>query len=158
MSDWQEFTTRAPELAATVRGRLEAARHHVLATLRADGSPRVSGTEVAWHREQLTIGSMPAARKARDLQRDARLALHCNPGEGSMTGAEADVKLSGTAIEVTGDSHAAWLAEVQPPDAASHVFRLDLTEVVSTAVAEDQTHLVITLWTPEDGLREFRRA
>lgn len=157
MTDWQELAAQAPELATTVRGRLEAARHHVLATLRADGAPRVSGTEVAWHREQLTIGSMPAARKARDLQRDSRFALHCNPGDGSMTGADADVKLSGAAIEVTGDEHAAWLAEVQPPDAAAHVFRLDLTEVVSTAVADDQTHLVITLWTPADGLRTFRR-
>ncbi|MFC7342588.1 pyridoxamine 5'-phosphate oxidase family protein [Saccharopolyspora griseoalba] len=158
MTDWEEFAAEEPELAATVRARLEAAQHHVLATLRADGSPRVSGTEVSWHRGHLTLGSMPGARKALDLRRDGRCALHGNPGDGSITGASPDVKISGLATEVTGEEHAAWASEAQPPSADSHLFRLDLAEVVTTAVADDQTHLVITLWTPERGVRAFHRS
>ncbi|GAA0507603.1 pyridoxamine 5'-phosphate oxidase [Saccharopolyspora subtropica] len=156
MTTWQEFAAEAPELAAAVRKRFAAARHHVLATVRRDGSPRVSGIEVAWRGPDLTLGSMPGSRKALDLLRDPRCALHANPGDGSM--ADPDVKVSGRAVEVTGAEHRAWVAEVQPPSEDSHLFRLDLTEVVSTGVADDQTHLVIRLWRPGQGVRTFRRA
>lgn len=158
MTCWEDFAAAEPELAATVRDRLQAARHHVLATLRADGSPRVSGTEVSWHHGQLTLGSMPGARKARDLRRDHRFALHGNPGDGSITGESPDVKISGVATEVVGAEHRAWVADEEPPDADSHLFRLDLTEVVTTAVADDETHLVITRWTPDRGVRTFHRS
>ena len=46
MATWEDFEQEAPEPAALVRARFEAEKHHVLATLRKDGSPRVSGTEV----------------------------------------------------------------------------------------------------------------
>ncbi|WP_093150906.1 pyridoxamine 5'-phosphate oxidase family protein [Saccharopolyspora antimicrobica] len=158
MSTWQEFAEQAPELAAQVRARLEAFRHHVLATLRRDGSPRVSGTEVAWRGPDLVFGSMPGSRKAVDLRRDARFALHANPGvpEDMMGG--VDVKLAGRAVEVTGDEHRAWVEEVQPPSQDSHLFRLDLAEVTTTGVAEDQIHLAITRWTPTEGIRVYKRA
>lgn len=155
MTGWQEFADQEPELAAAARARLESARHHVLATVRADGAPRVSGTEVAWYGGQLTLGSMPGARKARDLQRDGRFALHTNPGDGTMT--DPDVKIAGVATEVTGDEQAAWVTEVQPPQSDAHLFRCAITEVVTTEVSDDQTHLVITSWTPERGVRTFKR-
>ncbi|MCI2418945.1 pyridoxamine 5'-phosphate oxidase family protein [Saccharopolyspora sp. K220] len=156
MTTWQEFAAEAPELARTVQARLEAAKHHVLATLRLDGSPRVSGTEVAWRGPDLTLGSMPGARKALDLRRDGRFALHANPGDGSMT--TPDVKLAGRAVEVTGDEHRAWVEEAEPPSNDSHLFRLDLTEVTTTGLSDDQTHLVIHLWTPTRGVQTFNRA
>ncbi|GGM79748.1 hypothetical protein GCM10012275_57960 [Longimycelium tulufanense] len=64
MATRQQFATEAPELAALVRARLEAARRHVLATVRKDGSPRVSGTEVDFYGPDLVLGSMWLARKA----------------------------------------------------------------------------------------------
>lgn len=155
MTGWQEFAEQAPELASAARARLESMRHHVLATLREDGSPRVSGTEAGWYGGDLTFGSMPGARKARDLQRDGRFALHANPGDGTLS--EPDVKISGVAVEVTGDEQAAWVAEVQPPQTDAHLFRCAITEVVTTKVADDQTHLVITSWTPDRGVRVFKR-
>ncbi|MDA3644646.1 pyridoxamine 5'-phosphate oxidase family protein [Saccharopolyspora indica] len=157
MSTWQEFAERTPELAARVRARLEAFQHHVLATLRRDGAPRVSGTEVAWRGPDLVFGSMPGSRKAVDLQRDGRFALHANPGAPEDMMGGVDVKLAGRAVEVTGDEHRAWVEEVGPPSPDSHLFRLDLTEVTTTGVAEDQTHLVITRWTPTEGVRIFKR-
>ncbi|MER6989359.1 pyridoxamine 5'-phosphate oxidase family protein [Saccharopolyspora hirsuta] len=158
MSTWQEFAEQAPEMAARVRARLEASQHHVLATLRRDGSPRVSGTEVGWRGPDLTVGSMPGSRKAVDLQRDARFALHANPGAPEDMTNGVDVKLAGRAVEVTGDEQRAWVEEVEPPSPDSHLFRLELTEVTTTGVSEDQTHLVITHWTPTDGVRTFKRA
>ncbi|MEU5851028.1 pyridoxamine 5'-phosphate oxidase family protein [Saccharopolyspora shandongensis] len=156
MTSWQEFAEQAPELAESVRARLEAAKHHVLATLRRDGSPRVSGTEVSWLGPELTLGSMPGARKALDLRRDPRFALHTNPDDGSM--AAPDAKIAGRAVEVTGDELRAWVEEVKPPSEDSHLFRLDLTEVTTTGLADDHTHLVIRHWTPAEGLRTFKRA
>jgi len=95
MATWEEFAREAPELAAAVRARFTATKHHVLATLRRDGSPRVSGTEVDFRGADLTLGSMSGARKASDLRRDGRFALHANPGDGSM--AFGDAKLAGVA-------------------------------------------------------------
>ncbi|MEU6268326.1 pyridoxamine 5'-phosphate oxidase family protein [Saccharopolyspora shandongensis] len=155
MTSWQEFAEQAPELAESVRARLEAAKHHVLATLRRDGSPRVSGTEVSWLGPELTLGSMPGARKALDLRRDPRFALHTNPDDGSM--AAPDAKIAGRAIEVTGDELRAWVEGAKPPSEDSHLFRLDLTEVTTTGLADDHTHLVIRHWTPAEGLRTFKR-
>src|SRR5690242_3416648 len=41
MATWREFESDAPELAAAVQARFEATKHHVLATLRPGGAPRV---------------------------------------------------------------------------------------------------------------------
>ena len=145
MPDWPEVSDAAPELAAAVEARLKATKHHVLATLRRDGSPRVSGTEVDLRDDGLYLGSMWEAVKARDLRRDGRFALHANPGDGSMAG--GDAKLSGVAVEVT-----------DHPDAGrSHLFRLDVTEVVLTSVHPDRDRLVIESWRPEEGVRRVER-
>ncbi|ACU69549.1 pyridoxamine 5'-phosphate oxidase-related FMN- binding [Catenulispora acidiphila DSM 44928] len=141
MATWQQFAESAPDLAAPVRARLTATKHHVLATLRKDGTPRVSGTEVDFTPEgHLHLGSMADAQKGKDLKRDPRFALHANPGDGSMDG--GDAKLSGRATPL-------------PTEGPDDAFDLDLHEVVLTTVENDQ--LVIRLWTPENGLREIRR-
>src|SRR5919109_4476751 len=113
MTNWQRFAEEAPELAEAVRAKFEAAKHHVLATVRRDGSPRVSGTEVDFYGPDLTIGSLWGAVKADDLQRDGRFALHANPGDGSMHG--GDAKLAGVAVEVGDAGLPRDLPERHPP-------------------------------------------
>ena len=54
----------------------DAHRHKTIATLRADGSPRISGIEAAFENGDLIFASMPNARKGVDLHRDPRFALH----------------------------------------------------------------------------------
>src|SRR5690348_14344911 len=76
MPSWSDFEAAAPELAARVRARLDAHVHKTLATVRRDGSPRISGTETQLADGELWIGSMWQAQKARDLQRDPRFAIH----------------------------------------------------------------------------------
>ena len=140
MTTWQQFADAAPTLAAPVRARLTATKHHVLATLRKDGTPRVSGTEVVFTEDgHLRLGSMVDALKGKDLKRDGRFALHANPGDGSMDG--GDAKLSGVATAL--------------PAEDSDLFELDLREVVLTTVEDNE--LVIRFWTPDGGLREIRR-
>src|SRR3712207_463284 len=76
MPSWSHVEIEAPELAARARGFLDAYVHKTLATLRRDGSPRISGTEVKFVDGELWLGSMWRSLKALDLQRDPRFALH----------------------------------------------------------------------------------
>ncbi|MFB7663398.1 pyridoxamine 5'-phosphate oxidase family protein [Kitasatospora sp. NPDC056138] len=155
MATWQDFEHEAPDLAPAVRARFEAHRHHVLATLRKGGAPRVSGTEVQFIGADLTIGSMPGAVKARDLQRDGRFALHSNPADETM--AEGDAKISGTAVEILDEVElSAYVSDLpQPPPGPFHAFRLELTEAVLTTVEGDC--LVIRSWRPGEPERTVRR-
>jgi hypothetical protein len=155
MATWQEFSEEAPELAASVRSRFKAAKHHVLATLRKDGSPRVSGTEVQFHGPDLVAGMMHGSAKALDLQRDGRFALHANPGDGSMKG--GDAKLAGRAVEVMGEGVAAYMDDVAPPE-PFHLFRLSLEEAVLTSLHPKGDRLLIELWRPGQGVRPFERS
>lgn len=154
MATWHQSSQDAPDLSGSVRARFEAAKHHVLATLRRDGSPRVSGTEVEFRGPDLTLGSMYGALKARDLQRGGRFALHANAGDGSMQG--GDAKVAGVAIEVHGEGEAEF-KDGQPP-ARSHSFRLELSEVVLTSVHPDGDRLLIQTWRPGTGVQQIERS
>jgi len=144
MPSWNEFEAAAPELATKVRERLDAHTHKTIATVRRDGSPRISGIETELRDGELWIGSMWQARKARDLQRDPRFALHS--GSDEPTDWQGDAKLAGVAEEIDGDSE------------SSHRFRLDLHEVSTVALNEKRSALVITVWTPDRGVRTIERA
>ncbi|WP_405017084.1 pyridoxamine 5'-phosphate oxidase family protein [Kitasatospora sp. NBC_00070] len=156
MTTWQDFEREAPDLAPAVRARFEANRHHVLATLRAGGAPRVSGTEVQFIGADLTVGSMYGAVKALDLRRDGRFALHSNPSDPTMAG--GDAKVSGLARELTDEVElSAYAAELPAPQPGPfHAFRLEPTEVVLTEVAGDE--LVIRSWRPGQEVRTVRRS
>ena len=144
-------------MGAAVRARFETSRHHVLSTLRTDGSPRVSGTEVQFHGPDLTIGSMPGSMKARDLRRDPRYALHANPGDGSMDG--GDAKLAGRAVEVLDPDELAAYADAveQLPPGPFHLFRLEVAEAVLTSVDPSGEFLVIQLWQRGAAVKRFER-
>jgi hypothetical protein len=153
-TDWTGFAATEPDLAAAVRARFEVTKHHVLATLRRDGSPRVSGTEVVFSGDDLLLGSMWRSMKALDLQRDGRFALHSNPGDGSMGG--GDAKLSGVALEVVGELHAEFEAELQPPG-PFHLFRLELSQVVHSSLHPDGDRMVIRSWRPGSPVTTVER-
>jgi hypothetical protein len=157
IASWAEVEEAAPWFAAAVRARFEAHRHHVLATLRRDGSPRVTGTEVKVFGPDLTIGSMPQSMKARDLLRDGRYALHANPGDGSMEG--GDAKVAGQAFEVTDPEILAdYLADTEVPPGPFHLFRLTVSEVVLTSLHPDGDRIVIETWNPGREIRRLERA
>jgi len=148
-TSWAQVEQEAPELAAAVRACFAVRKHATLATLRRDGSPRISGTEVEFSAGQVWLGSMPGAVKARDLQRDGRMALHSptvDPAEGDESAWAGEAKLAGVAVEIPPDD----------PADTSHRFRMSLTEVVHTKVAGDG--LLITSWHPERGVEVRRRS
>lgn len=162
MAAWRVVVDSEPQFAQRVRAIMDAHRHKTIATLRADGSPRISGIEVSFVEGQLWFGSMPGARKGQDLRRDPRFALHsasADPPEGQEGTWSGDAKLSGRAVLVTdpGERAAMQLALGAPPDQSSDVFRADIGEVVITRVGEPSDHLVIELWRPGRPLHRVQR-
>ncbi|PSM44192.1 pyridoxamine 5'-phosphate oxidase [Streptomyces dioscori] len=154
-SNWAAFTAAESDLARTVEERFAAFTHHVLATLRKDGSPRTSGLEVRFLNGELWLGMMPDSMKALDLRRDPRFALQANPGAGTEM-AGGDVRIAGRAVEVQDPAEkAGYSEEVKPPE-PFHLFRTELTEVVRTYV-EDDTYLVVQIWQPGVPVRTLRR-
>jgi len=154
MASWSEVEGEAPELAALARRYLDLNKHKVLATLRRDGSPRVSGTEVQFADGELWLGSMPRALKARDLQRDPRFALHCGPldPEAGWTG---DAKLGGRAEEITDPELRA--ARLGKSFGDSHLFRAAIDELSVVRLGEPPDHLVIEAWHAGRGVSRSER-
>jgi len=152
MASWGAFASEQPALAARVRERFDVRKHKTLATLRADGSPRMSGIEVEFDEGQMYVGMMPDSAKLRDLRRDPRLAVHSpteDPPEGAEAGWPGEAKIAGTAVEVGFPD--------SPVEDGSR-FAVDLTEVVLTHLNAAGDRLVIESWHPGRGLRSIERS
>jgi ketosteroid isomerase-like protein len=151
MTAWQDVEQAVPEFAQRVRALFDAHKHKTIATLRADGSPRISGIEAVFEGGELVFGSMPNARKGADLRRDPRFALHSatiDPVAGSEAQWPGEAKVSGRAIAARRSGEAAD---------GDH-FRADVETVVHTHLNEQATMLVVEWWTPAHGLRRVERA
>ena len=155
MARWQALEQAEPDFAARVARLFDAGRHKTIATLRADGSPRISGIECEIADGDLRFGSMSGARKGADLKRDPRFALHgptFHPEEGKESEWPGEAKIAGRAIPagpVVGDESS------EPPD--GEMFVADIDEVVVTGLDAAATKLVVEWWTPDQGLRRIER-
>ena len=150
MTAWQDVEQAAPDFARRVRVLFETHRHKTIATVRADGSPRISGIEAVFEDGQLAFGSMPNARKGADLHRDPRFALHSatvDPIEGAEAQWPGEAKISGRAID------AGSIAE----GSEGELFHADIAEVAHVHLNDNATLLVIEWWTPAHGLRRLER-
>jgi hypothetical protein len=156
MASWDEFRKAAPELAEAARERFDAGRHKVLATLRRDGSPRVSAIEASFAEGQLWLGMMEGSVKAQDLRRDPRLALH-GPSADPPDPEDwlGDAKLAGTAVEVTDEATREAIVKGAP--GPFHLFRVELSEVTLVRVGDPPDHLVIESWSESRGVRRTER-
>jgi hypothetical protein len=147
VTTWQDIEREVPDFAQRVRLLFDAHKHKTIATLRADGSPRISGIEAVFADGELTFGSMPRARKGADLRRDPRFALHSatvDPIDGAEAQWPGEAKISGRAVQTS-------------TDAEADSFRADITEVVHTHLDDQATALVVEWWTPGHGLRRVER-
>jgi hypothetical protein len=151
MAAWQEIVKDAPEFAARVRRCFEQGTNKTIATLRRDGSPRISAIEVQFTDHDVTMGMMGESMKLRDVRRDPRIALHSPTIEPPADGQDwpGDAKLAGTVIETAtppGDT----------PEGGSF-FRLDITEAVLAYLGTPPDHLVIESWHAGEGWRRQTR-
>lgn len=127
-----------------------------MATIRADGSPRISGIECEFVGGELRFGSMPGARKADDIRRDPRVAIHgpsCHPEVGAETSWPGEAKVSGSATAV-----GPVASDGDGDPAEGDLFTVDVAEVVMTGLNEEGSMLVIESWTPQRGFRRVERA
>jgi len=140
---WSEIEKAEPGFTRRVREMFDIGRHKTIATVRADGSPRISGIECEFVDGQLQFGSMTPARKAADLIRDPRFAIHSptvHPEEGKESEWPGEAKIAGRATSADGETFAA-----------------DITEMVITSLDATATKLVIEWWTPGLGLQRVER-
>lgn len=122
-------------------------KHLTMATVRRDGSPRISGTEVEFSDGQLWIGSMAGAVKALDLRRDPRVAIHgptSDPPADNPAGWRGEAKVAGIALEVDSGSDA-------------HRFLIDVHEAVITHLNEAGNRLVVESWNADRGYQRTER-
>jgi pyridoxamine 5'-phosphate oxidase-like protein len=141
MATWSEVRDDAPGFAARVRALFDARKHKTMATLRRDGSPRISGMEMQFDDDRVTFGLMDGSMKARDLRRDPRVAFHSpsvDPPEVDNSAWVGEAKLTGRAV--------------QRPDGD---YEVDIAEVALTYLSDGQ--LVIESWHPGIGHRRRSR-
>jgi hypothetical protein len=151
MATWGEFEGEQPDLAAKVRERFDVRKHKTLATLRADGSPRISGIEVEFADGEIYLGMMPDSLKLHDLRRDPRLAVHSpteDPPEGTEAGWPGEAKIAGRGVEVGSPG---------APVEEGGRFAIDISEVAFTHLNDAADLLVIESWHPGRGIRSIER-
>ncbi|MEJ2870906.1 pyridoxamine 5'-phosphate oxidase family protein [Actinomycetospora sp. OC33-EN08] len=146
MTTWGEVEAAAPELAAAVQTCFRRAKHKTMATLRRDGSPRISGMETEFADGELTFGMMPGSVKLADVRRDPRVALHSPSVDPPDDPADwpGEAKVAGRAREVSSSDEGAQ-------------FAVDVTEVAMTRIAATGDKLVIESWAPGGQVRRVER-
>lgn len=149
MARWQDIIDDAPEFARYVERVFGERKHKALATLRRDGSPRISGIEVEISKGDMWVGMMPDSLKARDVLRDPRMAIQAmtdDPTENDPSAWVGDAKVSGEAEKVEGRN-----------PQGGHRFRIDIREVVVTRVGTPADHLLIESWHEGRGFSSAKR-
>jgi Pyridoxamine 5'-phosphate oxidase len=160
VASWGEIEHIAPDLAREARTLLEAHVHKTIATVRADGSPRISGIEAKFIGEDLWMGSMPGSRKSADLARDPRFALHS--GSIDPPDWEGDAKIGGVVEDVADPVRKREIFDAMGADPEqigldSKLYRADLHEVVVTRLTEAKDELAIEWWSEAGGVRSMTR-
>ncbi|MEU8606781.1 pyridoxamine 5'-phosphate oxidase family protein [Actinoplanes sp. NPDC048791] len=152
MARWQEIEDEFAEFAAKVRARFDAGTNKTIATLRRDGAPRISATELKFDNGEVTFGMMGGSMKLLDVRRDPRMAVHSptlEPPADAPDQWPGDAKLAGKAVETP--------APVEEPVPGSGYFRIDVTEVSLTYLGVPADHLVIESWDVAHGYRRRTR-
>ena len=94
---WDEFERACPEIGELARDRFARDQLVLVGTIRADGSPRISPNECDFAGGRLFVSMMWRSRKALDLLRDPRVAIHSVTCD--KAGTDGDVKLYGRVVD-----------------------------------------------------------
>ena len=158
MVDWEQFAGEAPRIAEVFLRRHAATKNLcLLATLRADGSPRISPMEPGIFEGRLMLVGMPNTSKFRDLERDPRFELHTATVDPYV--GDGDAKIWGEARNIQdAELHARFaqhLFDESGMDLRGQAFDPffvgDLAGASSVEFRDGQ--LTITTWRPGHGER-----
>jgi hypothetical protein len=153
---WGEFAGAAPELAELGWERFQRHELCMLATLRANGWPRISPCELDLVDGQLLLGMMWHSPKALDLLRDPRCVLHSCTSD--RMGTEGDFKLYGRGVDqpdsgVREAYREAIKARIEwEPSEPFHLFAVDVSSAAYLLFGGDGYAMV---WNPEEGVRRW---
>ena len=156
MVTWTEFADTAPTVAEVFARRHSATGNLcMLATIRADGSPRISPMEPNLFEEHLVMVGMPNTSKFRDLDRDPRFCLHTATVDPQL--GEGDAKLWGTVVPLhDGDFHQRFAEDLLKrggPDIRNETFDpfyvADITS--GSSLKFEDGKLTVTIWKPGEG-------
>ena len=154
MPNWRRIEQDAPDFALRVRSCFDVGTNKTLASLRRDGAPRISASEVEFSSDgEVTLGMMPGSMKLLDVRRDPRVALHSptlEPPKDDVGSGQGDAKMSGLLVEIR--------PPADTPYEGAGFFKLDITEVALTYVGMPADHLVVESWHPERGWERRTRS
>jgi hypothetical protein len=156
---WAEFESACPDIASIARERFVKDELVLLGTIRRDDSPRISPCEVDFAGGHLFLGMMWRSKKALDLQRDPRIAVHSLPSDRMNPG--GDVKLYGRAVDTPDpELREAFRKEINrridwaPDEPDYHLFSLDVEHASFLSFGDDNERAMA--WDPERGFRPLR--
>ena len=155
---WAAVEAEAPEFAARVVARFDTHPHKFLATVRADGSPRISGINLLFAEGDVWWGTMPDSRKLDDVRRDPRVAIHAAPDAEELTA--GDVKFSGVcSFEDPARMVALWEMDAEQAEATGggELLRVELRDLTLTWVDHEANEMVIETFRPGAGVETTRR-
>ena len=158
VASWDDVIAGCSDLGGKVHARFEAHGLALIATIRKDGGPRISGVEVTFGAGELWLGMMQGSLKAKDLLRDPRFALHSATIDKDVKA--GDAKVSGVAVPVDDEATFRDFLHASGPEGALdpgafHLFRLEVTEMSFVVPAGD--HLAIEWWGEGRGYRNIAR-
>ncbi len=152
---WAAFASASSTLAHDIAQRFASHRHVVMATIRRDGAPRMSGMEAPIRDGHMWLGMDHDSAKAADLRSDPRLGLHSAPDDEELTA--GDARIEGFAVPadaaqielfVRGHDH-----EIDDT-ADMALFTVAIARAVLVKVEGRQ--LLVQTWTPSRGATERR--
>jgi predicted pyridoxine 5'-phosphate oxidase superfamily flavin-nucleotide-binding protein len=162
MATWKEFAQRAPRIAETfVRRHTKTGNLCMLATVRADGSPRISPMEPRFFEDQLWVVGMPNTTKFADLARDPRFCLHTATVDTGV--ADGDAKLFGQVRDVRDEALHQRFAEALFAETGFDLrgrkfdtfYAADITGASSVVVADG--HFDVHVWKEGETERVVRK-
>lgn len=156
---WSELERAQPRLAELGRRRLIEPGVVLVATIRRDGTPRLSPVEPFLMDGDLWLSMMWQSTKARDLARDPRILVHSVIAD--RDGGDGEYKVRGTARPTDdGDVQRRYADAValslgwEPEPGRFHLFAVDIEEVTFIRYDDATGDQYVCRW-PEG--REFVR-
>jgi hypothetical protein len=137
---WNDVQRDAARLAHMAHDRLVAPGVLLVATIRRDGTPRLSPVEPLIFDGDLHLSMMWRSHKASDLLRDDRVLVHSVVT--TRDGTQGEVKLRGRAISVDDlEVRARYCDAVavlgwKPEEPRFHLFRIDIDDMTFIRYAQ----------------------
>ena len=142
---WHDFEDVEPKLAGVCRESFLRHPHHVLATIRSSGAPRVGGTNVFFNDGHLWFGATRTSGRVRDLRSRPDCALHSAPLDKDLV--IPDIQIDGLAKEAPSNLADKWLSDHEGDDGVAFVMDIRCVTVLSV----ESSALRIETWSPRDG-------